>query len=233
MLKLLGIAVIVAGFALRLNPLPVIAAAALVTGLAAGLDVVAVISAFGKAFNESRYVSIVWLVLPVIGVLERAGLRERAGTLVSKLKLLTTGRLLGIYFVLRQATAAMGLTSLGGHPQMVRPLVAPMALAAAESRFGVLPRFWHERIRAHAAAADNIANFFGEDIFIAIGSILLMKGFLEQNGIRVEPLQLSLWAIPTALAALLIHGLRLALFERRLARDLGGVKPAADEDAAR
>lgn len=220
MIKLLGIAVIVAGFALRLNPLPVIAAAALVTGLAAGLDVVAVISAFGKAFNESRYVSVVWLVLPVIGVLERAGLRERAGALVSRLKVLTTGRLLGLYFVLRQASAAMGLTSLGGHPQMVRPLVAPMALAAAEARFGQLPAAWHERIRAHAAATDNVALFFGEDVFIAIGSILLIKGFLEQNGVIVEPLHLSLWAIPSAIAALLIHGIRLALFERRLSRAL-------------
>ena len=221
MIKLLGIAVIVAGFGLRLNPLPVIAAAALVTGLAAGLDVVAVIAAFGRAFNESRYVSVVWLVLPVIGVLERAGLRERAGALVSQLKMLTTARLLGIYFVLRQSTAAMGLTSLGGHPQMVRPLVAPMALAAAESRYGApLPQRWHERIRAHAAATDNVALFFGEDVFIAIGSILLIKGFLEGNGVIVEPLQLSLWAIPSALAALLIHGTRLALFERRLSRAL-------------
>ena len=39
------------------------------------------------------------------------------------------------------------------------------------------------RIRAQAAAVDNVAVFFGEDIFVAIGSILLIKGFLEQNGI--------------------------------------------------
>jgi uncharacterized membrane protein len=128
--------------------------------------------------------------------------------------------LLGIYFVLRQSSAAMGLTSLGGHPQMVRPLIAPMALAAAESRYGTLPTLWHERIRAHAAATDNVALFFGEDVFIAIGSILLIKGFLEQNGVIVEPLHLSLWAIPSAIAALLIHGTRLALFERRLSRAL-------------
>ncbi|WP_428309650.1 DUF969 domain-containing protein [Hydrocarboniphaga sp.] len=228
MIKLLGIAVIVAGFALRLNPLPVIAFAALVTGLAAGFDVVAVIAAFGKAFNESRYVGVVWLVLPVIGVLERAGLRERAGTLVARLERMTTARLLTIYFVLRQGSAAMGLISLGGHPQMVRPLVAPMALAAAQARYGELPPRWHERIRAHAAATDNVALFFGEDVFIAIGSILLIKGFLEGNGVIVEPLHLSLWAIPSAIAALLIHGTRLALFERRLSRAL--MQPRAQDD---
>jgi uncharacterized membrane protein len=226
MIKLIGIAVIVLGFALRLNPLPVIAAAALLTGLAAGFDVIAVIGAFGKAFNDSRYVAVVWIVLPAIGLLERAGLRERAGTLVSRLRSATMGRLFGLYFVLRQITAAMGLISLGGHPQMVRPLLAPMAMAAAEARHGPLPPPWRERIKSHAAAVDNIALFFGEDIFIAIGSILLMKGFLEQQGIIVEPLALSLWAIPTAIAALIIHGLRIALLQRRITRELNSVTPS-------
>jgi uncharacterized membrane protein len=100
-----------------------------------------------------------------------------------------------------------------------------MAEGAAEARFGVLPDRERFLIRSHAAAADNIALFFGEDIFIAIASILLIKGFLEINGIIVEPLQLSLWAIPTAIAALLIHSLRLWLLDRRLKRALES-KPA-------
>jgi uncharacterized membrane protein len=60
--------------------------------------------------------------------------------------------------------------------------------------------------------------FFGEDIFIAIGSILLMKGVLQSYGIDLPPLQLSVWAIPTAIAATLIHGTRLLLADRRLNR---------------
>jgi uncharacterized membrane protein len=76
-----------------------------------------------------------------------------------------------------------------------------------------------ERVRAQAGAADNVAVFFGEDIFVAIGSVLLIKGFLEQNRIIVEPLQLSVWAIPTAVAAFAIHGIRLFLFEKRLSRE--------------
>jgi uncharacterized membrane protein len=103
---------------------------------------------------------------------------------------------------------------------MVRPLVAPMAEGAAETKFGALPDRQRFLIRSHAAAADNIGLFFGEDIFIAIASILLIKGFLEQNGIMVEPLQLSIWAIPTAISALLIHSLRLWLLDRHLKRVL-------------
>ena len=132
MLPLIGILVVVVGFGLRLNPLLVVATAAVVTGLAAGHAILDVIAAFGKAFVESRSVAIVWLALPVIGLLERAGLKERARTVIGRISVATTGRLLLAYLGLRQITSALGLTSLGGHPQMVRPLIAPMAEAAAE-----------------------------------------------------------------------------------------------------
>lgn len=225
MLSLVGILVVVVGFMARLNPLLVVTVAALVTGLAGGMGLVEVVETFGKAFKENRYVSVVWVVLPVIGLLERAGLQERAKTLIGQVRAATAGRLLLLYFILRQATAALGLTSLGGHAQMVRPLIAPMAEAAAETHHGPLPDATRQTIRAHSAAADNIALFFGEDIFIAIASILLIKGFLEQNGIIVEPLQLSVWAIPTAIVALLVHGGRLMLLDRRLARTLAEARP--------
>ena len=78
MLVLAGIAVIAAGFLLRFNALLVVVAAALVTGLAAGLGPLAIIAAFGKAFNDNRYITIVYIVLPVIGILERHGLQARA-----------------------------------------------------------------------------------------------------------------------------------------------------------
>ena len=231
MLTLIGILIVVAGFALRLNPLLVVTVAGLATGLASGLGPIEVVTAFGKAFIESRYVAIVWLVLPVIGLLERAGLKERARTVIAGIPAATVGRVLTIYFSVRQITAALGLISLGGHAQMVRPLVAPMAESAAENRYGPLPVETRRRIRAHAAAADNVAVFFGEDIFIAIGSILLIKGFLEQNGIIVQPTQLALWAIPTAIAAWLIHVTRLMLLDRSLRRELTTV--ASDASAER
>jgi uncharacterized membrane protein len=217
---LIGILIVVVGFALRLNPLLVVTIAGIATGIASGLGPVEVVSAFGKAFTESRYIAVVWLLLPVIGLLERAGLKEQARAVIARIPAATTGRVLSIYFVVRQVSSALGLTSLGGQAQMVRPLVAPMAEGAAETRFGALPDETRYLIRAHAAATDNVAYFFGEDIFIAIGSILLIKGFLEQNNIRVEPAQLAVWAIPTAIAALVIHNVRLVLLDRRLAKEL-------------
>ncbi|MDF2698129.1 MAG: rane protein, partial [Labilithrix sp.] len=69
----------------------------------------------------------------------------------------------------------------------------------------------------------------GEDIFIAIGSILLMKGFLAQNGFDLEPLSLAVWAIPTALLALVLHGARLLRVDRRLA---DAAQSSADKEAS-
>ena len=210
LLVLSGIAVMVAGFVLRFNPLLVVLCAALASGLAAGLDPLALIAAFGKAFNDTRYVSAVWLVLPIIGLLERHGLQERARSLVAGMKGATLPRLLIGYLLLRQITAALGLTSVAGHAQTVRPLLAPMAEAAAQPENEAEA----DRVKAMAAATDNVGLFFGEDIFIAIGSILLMKGFLEQQGIVLTPFDLSIWAIPTAIAAFAIHALRLWRFGR-------------------
>ncbi|MEH3036459.1 MAG: DUF969 domain-containing protein [Sphingomonas adhaesiva] len=214
MLVLSGVAVIALGFLLRFNPLLVIVVAALATGLAAGLDPLAVLARFGHAFNETRYVTAIYMVLPVIGLLERGGLQARARALVAGLRGLTVGRLLAGYLLFRQIAAALGLTAIAGPAQTVRPLVAPMAEAAAERQGAAAP----EQVRALAAATDNIGLFFGEDIFIAIGSILLMKGVLDGYGIHIEPFHLSVWAIPTAVAAFLIHGARLWWLDRRLTR---------------
>lgn len=231
MLVLIGIAVVVVGFVARINPLVVILVAAITTGVLAavgpGVDARALLTAgidtisrFGEAFNDNRYFHITWLVLPVIGLLEHAGLQERARDLVTQVKAATAGRLMLIYLIVRQATSALGLTSLGGHPQMVRPLIAPMAEGAAETEHGPLTNKARFRIRGMAAGTDNIGLFFGEDIFIAIGSIVLIVGFLEQAGVRVEALHVSLWAIPTAVVALLVHGARLLMFDRQVRRDM-------------
>jgi uncharacterized membrane protein len=213
---LLGILIVVAGFALRLNPMLVVTAAAIATGLIAGMDPVEVISTFGKAFNDNRIIAIVWIVLPVIGLLERFGLQQRAAAVIRGFRNATAGRLLILYLIYRQITAAIGLHSTAGHPQTVRPLVAPMAVAAAEKQHGKLDEATAEKVKAYSAATDNVGLFFGEDIFFAIGSIVLIQQTLATYGYNLAPLELAIWAIPTAVLAFLIHGTRLLLLDRRL-----------------
>jgi uncharacterized membrane protein len=218
MLTLLGVAFVVVGFAVRLNPLLVVVVAAFITGWAAGLTPLEVLAAFGKAFNENRFVSAAYLVLPVIGVVERAGLQERARTLIARFRGVSVGPLLIVYLVFRQLTSALGLTSIAGQTQSIRPIVAPMAEGAVEARGVALDSASRQDVRAMAAATDNVGLFFGEDIFIAIGSILLMVGFLASSGITIDPIHLSVWAIPTALLAFVIHATRLILFDGAMRR---------------
>jgi len=215
---LVGIALVVIGFALKMNPMLVVTASAIVTGLIAGMDFHQVISTFGKAFNDNRIIAIVWIVLPVIGLLERFGLQQRAMTLIRGFRNAKVGRLLVLYLIYRQVSSAVGLKDTGGHAQTVRPLVAPMALAAAEKQHGELTDEEAERVKAYSAATDNVGVFFGEDIFIAIGSIVLIQQVLAGYGYNLAPLELALWAIPTAIAAFLVHSARLLLFDRKLGR---------------
>ena len=216
-LPLLGLLVLVLGFALRFNPMLVVPVAALTTGLLAGLVPIDVIARLGKAFNDSRIIIIPWVVLPVIGLLERSGLQQRARAVISGFRAATAGRLLILYLLYRQLISAIGLHSTAGHPQTVRPLVAPMAVAAAEGESG-LDEETSDEVRAYAAATDNVGLFFGEDIFFAIGSIVLIQQVLEGYDIRLSPLELAVWAIPTAIAAFIIHSTRLMLLDRSLAR---------------
>lgn len=213
---LLGIALVVVGFALRFNPLLVVAVAGIATGLLAGLPFAKVLAVLGKGFNDNRNVTLIYIVLPVIGLLERYGLQQRARTIVVGMRRATAGRLLLLYLGFRQIFAALGLTTVAGQAQTVRPLVAPMALAAAEKEHGELDEQTAERVKAMSAATDNVGLFFGEDIFLAVSSILLIQGALAGFGIQLTPFQLSVWAIPSAVCAFLIHGARLLLFDRRL-----------------
>jgi uncharacterized membrane protein len=222
MIHLLGLAVMVVGFALGINGLVVVLAAALTSGLIAGLSLDQIMAEFGHAFIVTRYLTLpIFLMLPVIGLLERYGLREQAGAWIRRLGGATAGRVLLGYTAFRQLTIAFGI-QVGGQAGPVRPLVVPMAEGAARAQLGErLPDEAIQTIRAHAAAADNIGNFFGEDLFIAIGAVLLMKGFFVDAGIEVSTWSLALWGAPTAIVAFGAMTWKTRRLDRQLAKLAG------------
>lgn len=223
MWPLLGVAVIVLGFLLRLHPVLVVVAACFTTGFAAFMPVEALFASLGTAFVKTRNLPMIYLLpLAAIGLLERFGLREHAQAAVARMRSATAGRLLIVYLAVRELSAAMGLTSLGGHPNMVRPVVAPMAEGAALLRNPELDDEQRQRVRAMAAATDNVGLFFGEDIFVAFGAIVLMQTVLRAEGIEVDPLHMVLWGIPTAISAFIIHAWRLRRLDRYLMPRAGG-----------
>jgi uncharacterized membrane protein len=222
---LIGVAVIVAGFILRFNPMLVVIVTAIATAFAAGFPADKILAAIGSGFIKTRTLPLIILLpLAVIGLLERHGLRQHAQNWIGRIKSATAGRLLIVYLLARQLTAAVGLTSLGGHPQMVRPLLAPMAEGATEARYGPLSERIRHKLRAYAAATDNVGLFFGEDIFVAFGAIVLMTTFLHEAGIDVQPMRVAMWGLPTALCAFIIHAVRLARLDKTLARDIAAEK---------
>ncbi|MGW1373671.1 DUF969 domain-containing protein [Streptomyces sp. NPDC002446] len=221
MIVLLGVLVVVIGFATKRNPLLVVGVAGIATGLLGGLSPAKVLAAFGEGFAGSRAVTIFAITLPVIGLLERYGLQEQARNVIARFAKLTTGRFLALYLGLRQIGAAVGLTNVFGPAQTVRPLAVPMAEGAAERKYGPLPDRAREKVRSFSASADNVGLFFGEDVFLAVGSILLITGFVNTTyGTHLEPLHLALWAIPTAVCAFVVHGWRLLRLDRQLEREL-------------
>jgi uncharacterized membrane protein len=214
---MLGVVVIVLGFVLRFNAVLVVIAGGVVSGLLAGYDVPHLLGLIGDSFVGNRALLLIVLTLPAVGVLERCGLREHARHWIQHMRGLNLTRLLVAYLGLRQILSMLGMTNVAGHPQTVRPMLAPMSEAAFERDKGE-PATADElkRVRALAAATDNIGLFFGEDVFIALGAVLLIQGFYASHGIELQPLAIALWAFPTAIAAFVIHSLRVALARRRL-----------------
>lgn len=229
---LLAVLVVIIGFMRRWNPVLVVVAAALVAGAAAGMSPTRILTEIGEGFSRNRYLLIIILTLPVLGALERAGLREHAQKWIAARSSLSPGRLMTLYLAVRQSASAIGLTSLGGHAQTVRPLLAPMAEGSAQAKHGSIGPETRERLRAMSAATDNVGLFFGEDIFIAFGAVLLIQGLYAENGVSLEPLHIALWGIPTALLAFAIHAHRLRRFDRQLPKQIAEENARGDNGHA-
>ena len=219
MLPLIGVLIVVAGFALRRNPLIVVTIAGITSALLAGISPAHIIDAFGAGFANSRSISIAFIVLPIVGLAERYGLQQRARVLIAQAAGLTAGRLLLVYLLVRQVASALGLASIGGAAQMVRPVIYPMAEGAVMRAHGDdIPDRVSDEVKAHSAAADTIGAFFGEDVFVAVGAVLLITSYVDATyHLTLDPLQIALWAIPTAVAAFIVHGIRLLRLDGRLA----------------
>jgi uncharacterized membrane protein len=218
MIKLVGILLVALGFGFRVNALVVVLAAGVATGLAAGLSLREVAALLGQLFVDNRGLMLpIVLMLPVVGLLEKHGLQQRVAVLMRRTRAATAGRVYWLYQALRGGLSVFGI-SMGSHAGMVRPLVAPMAEGAAQERGELTPEA-RETIRAHAAAAENVGNFFSDDILVAVGALLLMKSFFDAAGVPVTLTAIQAWSLPTAVWVLLVGWWRYRALDRRLARE--------------
>ena len=219
-MELVGILIIIIGFAMKLDTIAVVVTAGIATGLVADMNIVDILSTLGDGFMTNRATCLFMLTVPIIGLCERYGLKAKAVMLIKKAKGLSTGILLSGYTFIREATIAMGVT-LGGHPQFVRPLVSPMAEGAAIAKYGELDEEDLDKIRAYSAASDNIGNFYGQNVFMANSGILLIASTLEGLGIQADTLSLAKAAIPVAVIALVLSIGQNKLLDRKLQKKYG------------
>lgn len=214
-MELVGILIIIVGFVLKLDTIAVVVTAGITTGLVAHMGIGEILNTLGEAFVTNRTTCLFMLIVPIIGLCERYGLKAKAIMLIKKASNLSTGILLSGYTLVREATIAMGVT-LGGHPQFVRPLVSPMAEGAAIAKYGELDQEDLDKIRAYSAASDNIGNFYAQNVFMANAGILLIASTLEGLGIKVDALELSKVAIIVAVIAFVLWIAQNIMLDRKL-----------------
>lgn len=214
MIKLIGILIIIIGFIVKLDTIAVVVFAGVVTGLVSGMSFNEIMEVLGKSFVVNRYMSLFIISLPVIGLLERYGLRERASYLVSKIKSATVGRLTSFYLIIRTLASMSGLR-LGGHVQFIRPLILPMAQGAAANRYGDVEEEDKETIKGLEGAVENYGNFFGQNFFVASGGVLLIVGVMKEQGYIVEAIDIAKASLPIALIIMIVGIIQFLYYDKK------------------
>ena len=235
--KLLGIAIVVVGLALKLRTTLVVVTAALATGLLAGLPLFShegpfqslafltrpgqegIINMLGRAFADNRLMTLFIITLPAVGLAERYGLQEQSAALIRRVSVATVGRLQIIYQLFRVLHGILGIR-LNGHPSFVRPLIFPMSIGAAEAAAGArsvedLPEADVEEIKAANAASENYGNFYGQNLSPVQPGILLVFGVMKGLGYNVSVWSLVAFAIPVATLSVVLGALQFWLLDRR------------------
>lgn len=240
LLRLSGVCLVLGGLIFRWRTTVVVLAAALVTGLFAGLPLftaegvwqafpgpgwiskpgqTGILNLLGKSFADNRLMTLFILTLPAIGLAERFGLREEAGRLIRRVSVVTVGRLLIIYQAFRILQGALGIR-LNGHPSFVRPLVYPMAAGANP---GSLSTSDDQRMRAATAAAENYGNFYGQNLSPVQAGVLLVFGVMQGLGVTVSLWDLVRHTLPIVIASVIFAALQFLWLDRQLRKRQGEI----------
>ncbi|MDE6181948.1 MAG: DUF969 domain-containing protein [Eubacteriales bacterium] len=213
--KLLGILIIIIGFALKMDAILIIMISAITTALIGGLGIEGLLEVLGSSFVKNRNMAIFIIIILVTATLERNGLKEIAKKLIGKAKNISAGAIIGMYAVMRGIFAAFNI-SFGGVAGFVKPIIFPMAVGSIESKQKKTNEKHIEEIKGMCSAAENIGNFFCNVIFIGSSGALLVQGTLKELGYEVSLIDLAKVEIPVSLLALSIAIVYFYLKDRKL-----------------
>lgn len=212
-LKLIGVLIVIVGFILKFDTLAVVVVAGIATGLVAGMSPIDILETLGNAFITNRTATLFVLTLPVIGLCERNGLKDKAVDLIKSLKSATTGRLLAVWQAVRTLASAFSLR-IGGHPQFIRPLINPMAQAAYVAQYGEPDEKTEDKIKGLAAGTENYGNFFAQNCFMGSSGTLLIVSTLTEQGYEVTALQIAGQSIPIAVISVVVGVIYALIWDR-------------------
>lgn len=201
LIKLLGILIIIIGFAMKRDAILIIMSSAIVTALVGGLGITGFLETLGSSFVKNRNIAIFILIILVTSTLERNGLKEVAKDLISKFKNASAGAIAGIYTIMRGVFASFNI-SFGGVAGFVKPIILPMAIGVAESKDKDPNPAYIEEIKGICSASENIGNFFCNVLFVGSSGALLVQGTLKDLGYDVELIDLAKVEIPVAILAI-------------------------------
>ena len=215
-IKLIGVVIIVLGFALKLDVLAVVLVAGIVTGLVSGLDFFHILEIIGTSFVNNRLMSIFLIMFPVIAIIERFGMKERAAYLIGKIKNASAGKVLSLWIVIRSLASAMNIR-IGGHVQFIRPLILPMTTAAAEASKGSrLTEKEDEKVKGLSAASENYGNFFAQNCFPAASGVVLIQCGLAVAGYEVTLSSIASASISVMIISIILTMVQVFLFDRQV-----------------
>lgn len=223
LIKLLGIFIVIVGFALKKDSILIILCASIVTALVGGLGVNGLLVTLGKSFVANRSMAIFILIMLVTGTLERNGLKEAAAKLISKVKGASAGAIIGAYGVMRGIFAAFNV-SFGGVAGFVRPIIMPMATGVIKASGKTLNENHEEEIKGMASGMENIAWFFCQVLFVGGAGGLLVQSTLDSLGYKVDLIDLAKVEVPVGIFAVIVAIIYYFVKDKKLVNKYYGDK---------
>lgn len=221
LIKLLGILIVIVGFALKLDSILIIVAAAVVTAVVGGMNPVEFLSTLGSTFVNNRTMSLFIIVMLVTGTLERNGLREAAASLIGRMKNASSGVVIGAYGIMRGIFGAFNV-GFGGVAGFVRPIILPMAEGAISAKSKEPNEEHLEELKGMASGMENVAWFFCQVLFVGGSGGLLVQSTLEGLGIHVDLIDLAMVEIPVAVVGVLLGCIYYYFKDKRLCKKYYG-----------
>lgn len=225
LIKLIGVLIVIVGFALKLDSILIIFLALIATGLVGGLGIDGLLEAIGTNFVANRSMAIFIMILLVTGTLERNGLREAAADLIRKVKGATAGKLVCVYGILRGIFGAFNV-GFGGVAGFIRPVLLPMAEGAVKNSGHEVSEEHMEDIKGMSSAMENITWFFFQVLFVGGSGGILVQTTLASLGYEVELIELAAKEIPVAIFALIVACVVTLLKDKKLMKKYYGSSAA-------